>query len=395
MLIKFRNLIILGCFDLIDRNKISEVLEGYNLEDPRIGMIASHSALDIADGAVEENFKTLAICQEGREKPYVKYFRANRVGKRVTRGMIDEVLILKKFFQIMDQDNQDLLRAKNTIFVPNRSFTSYCGIDAVEDQFLVPLLGARNLLRSEERGDKKDYYWLLEKAGLKYPEQVEPEEIDQLVMVKLPHAIKTLERGFFTASSFEEYCQKADILLKYGIIDQDGIDLARIERYIVGPVFNLDFFYSPIIDSIELLGIDWRFETSLDGHVRLPATQQLTLNEQQINPEYTVCGHNSATLRESLLEKAFELAEIYVEATKKHYSPGIIGPFCLQTCVDKDLEFYIYDVAPRIGGGTNVHMAVGHPYGNSLWRTNMSTGRRLAREVKVALEQDALHKILT
>ena len=42
----------------------------------------------------------------------------------------------------------------------------------------------------------------------------------------------------------------------------------------------------------------------------------------------------------------------------------------------KDLHFYIYDVAPRIGGGTNVHMDVGHPYGNSLYRTNMSTGRR-------------------
>ncbi|MCJ7443902.1 MAG: formate--phosphoribosylaminoimidazolecarboxamide ligase family protein [Methanotrichaceae archaeon] len=386
---------MLRCYDLIDRSRISEVLEGYNFGDLRIGMIASHSALDVADGAVEENFRALAICQEGREKPYVKYFRANRVNGSIVTGMIDDFLILKKFSHIIDQENQDFLRAKNALFVPNRSFTSYCGIDAVEDQFMVPLLGARNLLRSEERGDKKDYYWLLEKAGLPYPEQVEPEEIDQLVMVKLPHAVKTLERGFFTAGSYEEYCQKADLLLKHGVIDQDGLDLARVERYVIGPVFNLDFFYSPLVNSIELLGIDWRFETSLDGHVRLPATQQLTLNERQINPEYTVCGHNSATLRESLLEKAFELAETYVEVTKDYYPPGIIGPFCLQTCVDKDLKFYIYDVAPRIGGGTNVHMAVGHPYGNSLWRTNMSTGRRLAREVRFALEQDALHKIVT
>ena len=130
---------------------------------------------------------------------------------------------------------------------------------------------------------------------------------------------------------------------------------------------------------VELLGIDWRFESSLDGHVRLPAAQQMALNEKQRVPEYTVCGHNSATLRESLLENAFELAEKYVKATQEHYAPGIIGPFCLQTCVDKDLHFFIYDVAPRIGGGTNVHMNVGHSYGNSLWRTEMSTGRRLAR----------------
>lgn len=381
---------------MIDRSKVLEVLEGYDLEDLRIGMIASHSALDTADGAVEENFRTLAVCQEGREKPYVKYFRASRdKSGRIMNGMIDEVMMLEKFPQILEQENQDILKGKNTLFVPNRSFTSYCGIDAVEDQFQVPLLGSRNLLRSEERGDKRDYYWILEKAGLPFPEPIEAEDINQLVMVKLPHAVKTLERGFFTAASYEEYCQKADLLLRQNVIDQDGIELARIERYVIGPVFNLDFFYSPISKQIELIGIDWRFETSLDGHCRLPAPQQLTLNDKQINPEYTVCGHNSATLRESLLEKAFALAEKYVEATQEYYSPGIIGPFCLQTCVDKDLNFYIYDVAPRIGGGTNVHMAVGHPYGNALWRTNMSTGRRLAREVRIALENDCLEKIVT
>ncbi len=261
-----------------------------------------------------------------------------REGKIVT-GMIDEVMMLKKFPEILEQENQDILREKNTLFVPNRSFTSYCGIEAVEDQFMLPLLGSRNLLRSEERGDKRDYYWLLEKAGLPFPEPIEAEDINQLVMVKLPHAVKTLERGFFTAASYEEYCQKADLLLRQNVIDQDGIELARIERYVIGPVFNLDYFYSPITKRIELIGIDWRFETSLDGHCRLPAPQQLTLNERQINPEYTVCGHNSATLRESLLEKAFTLAEKYVEATQEYYAPGIIGPFCLQTCVDKDLNF--------------------------------------------------------
>jgi 5-formaminoimidazole-4-carboxamide-1-(beta)-D-ribofuranosyl 5'-monophosphate synthetase len=381
---------------LIDRSKVLEVLRGYDLKNLRIGMIASHSALDTADGAVEENFKTLAVCQEGREKPYIKYFRAERDRKgNVITGMIDEVMMLKRFPDVLDPENQDILKEKNTLFVPNRSFTSYCGIDAVEDQFTLPLLGSRNLLRSEERGDKRDYYWLLEKAGLPYPEPIEAEDINQLVMVKLPHAVKTLERGFFTAASYEEYCQKADLLLRQNVIDQDGIELARIERYVIGPVFNLDYFYSPITKRIELIGIDWRFETSLDGHCRLPAPQQLTLNERQINPEYTVCGHNSATLRESLLEKAFVLAEMYVEATQEYYKPGIIGPFCLQTCVDKDLNFYIYDVAPRIGGGTNVHMAVGHPYGNALWRTNMSTGRRLAREVRIALENDCLEQIVT
>jgi 5-formaminoimidazole-4-carboxamide-1-(beta)-D-ribofuranosyl 5'-monophosphate synthetase len=112
-------------------------------------------------------------------------------------------------------------------------------------------------------------------------------------------------------------------------------------------------------------------------------------------PEMTVVGHNSATVRESLLGKVFELGETWVQAAAEHYAPGIIGPFCLQTCVDKDMNFWIYDVAPRIGGGTNVHVGVGHPYGNALWRTQMSTGRRVAREVKMAAREGLLREIVT
>ena len=116
---------------MIDRSKVLEVLRGYDLDDLRIGMIASHSALDTADGAVEENFRTLAVCQEGREMPYVKYFRASRdKSGKIVGGMIDEVMMLKKFPQILEGERQDSLRAKNTLFVPNRSFTSYCGINA-------------------------------------------------------------------------------------------------------------------------------------------------------------------------------------------------------------------------------------------------------------------------
>ncbi len=213
------------------------------------------------------------------------------------------------------------------------------------------------------------------------------------------HAKKKLERGFFTATSFAEYERKSKELIAQGVIDAGSLKGARIERYVIGPVFNLDFFYNPLEDElskIELVGVDWRFESSLDGHVRLPAPQQMELvgTSQEI-PEMTVCGHNSATIRESLLENAFVLAEKFVKASKEHYGAGIIGAFCLQTCIDKDMNYYIYDVAPRIGGGTNVHMACGHPYGNALWRTPMSTGRRTALMVKDALKQGRIEDIVT
>ena len=379
---------------MIEREQILEILENYNKENIIIGAIGSHSALDIADGAKEEGFKTLIVSQRGRHRTYAHYFKEKRTKDGLTKGFIDEVIILEKFAQIVDI--QEELRKKNVIFIPNRSFVVYTGIDKVENDFLVPLFGSRNLLRSEERSEEKSYYWLLEKAGLPYPEPIgDPEDINELVIVKLPHAKKRLERGFFTAASYKEFKEKAEKLMKLGVITEEDLAKARIERYIIGPVFNFDFFYSPIDEEIELLGIDWRFETSLDGHVRLPAPQQLTLPEHQFEPEYTVCGHASSTLRESLLEKVFDMAEKYVEATQKYYPPGIIGPFTLQTALDKDLNFYIYDVAPRTGGGTNIHMAMGHPYGNALWRKPMSTGRRIALEIKRATELDELEKVVT
>ena len=385
---------------MIDRNEILANLERYDLKKAKIGVVGSHSGLDTCDGATSEGFRTVAICQDGREKTFNNYFKTLRnADGTVRRGVVDETIILNKYADVMNPDVQERLIKDNILFIPNRSFVSYSGIDAVENDFKVPLVGSRNLLRSEERGDDRDYYWILEKAGLPAPKKVErPEDIDGLTIIKVHHKQKKLERGFFTAVSYDQFVQKSNDLIKQGVIEENFLESARMEQYIIGPVFNLDFFRSPLEEKgeqLELLGIDWRFESSLDGYCRLPGKQQVELEEAGIMPEYTVCGHNSATLRESLLDKAFALAEKYVKAAEKYYDPGIIGPFCLQTCVDKDLNFYIYDVAPRIGGGTNIHMAVGHPYGNALWRREMSTGRRLAMEIRRAIDEERVDEIVT
>src|SRR3990170_3054133 len=385
---------------MIEPMDARSIVGGYDASSIRIATIGSHSALDICDGAVEEGFHSLAVCERGREAPYVRYFRGRRDPKdRLVRGFVDESVVLTKFREVLEDKWQAFLRDRNAVFVPNRSFTSYCDLDAIENAFRVPLFWSRRLLRTEEREEERSYYWLLEKARLPAPERIEdPAEIDGLVIVKLPHRVKRLERGFFTAASAREYREKSRALLDQGVITEQDLDAARIERYIIGPIFNFDFFYSPIEETdekLELLGVDWRFETSLDGHVRLPADQQLALNEAQRIPEYVVVGHNAATLRESSLKDVFDLAERYVRATQEHFDPGIIGPFTLQTAVDKDLRFWIYDVAPRIGGGTNVHGSVGHPYGNSLWRRPMSTGRRIGMEVRRGIETGRLADLVT
>lgn len=385
---------------MMDSEDIRDILARYDRLKLRVGTIASHSALDICDGAIEEGFPTVAYAQRGRERTYSHYFASMRSGSgRVHRGMVDKTVVVNSFSDILANDFQEQMRRRNVIFIPNRSFTSYLPLHSIEDDFRIPIFGSRPMLRIEDRGEAGDYYDLLEKGGLPTPPKInDPGDIEDLTIVKLHHAQKPLERGFFTCSTADEYYEKSESMIANGIITEDDLAHARMEKYIIGPVFNLDFFHSPLNDDgprLELLGVDWRFESSLDGHVRLPAAQQLALSEHQKLPEMTVVGHDIATLRESLLERAFDLGEKFIDISAKIYENGIIGPFCLQTCVDQDMNFVIYDVAPRVGGGTNAHMNWGHPYGNSLWRRPMSSGRRVALELRRAAEADRLSEVLS
>ncbi|MGC8580956.1 MAG: formate--phosphoribosylaminoimidazolecarboxamide ligase family protein [Thermoplasmata archaeon] len=373
------------------KNKVYERV----LSTPVIAVIGSHSALDVCEGAYTEGLKNLVLAEKGRELLYTKYFYYRKY-KGIEKGFINEVITLNKFSEILNPGFQESMLKRNVIMVPNRSLTSYIDVVDVEKKLMFPIFGSRDMLYIEERTMEKNYYWMAEKAGINTPKEYkDPKDIDRLVIVKLPHAVKRLERGFFTCSSYKEYKEKSNQLLKSNVIKMEDLKKARIEEYVIGPVFNFDFFWSPLDNELELLGIDWRFETSLDGFVRLPAIEQILLPKKYQIPEYTVIGHASSTLRESSLDKIFSMGEKIVEFSKKHFTKGMIGPFTIQTILDKDLNPYMYDFSPRIGGGTNIHMAMGHPYGNGLHRKEMSTGRRIALEIKRAYETNDLPKVLT
>jgi 5-formaminoimidazole-4-carboxamide-1-(beta)-D-ribofuranosyl 5'-monophosphate synthetase len=384
---------------LLDRGAIERVAAGYK-GPPTICAIGSHSAIDIADGAVSEGFRTLLLCQKGRDATYSRYFRCVRdaAGKPV-RGCVDDVWSFPSFADAVGPAVQERLRAERAILVPNRALSSYVPLSVLEESLEIPFLGSRRLLRIEERTERENYYTLLAAGGLPAPEAIpEPTSIDGLVIVKLPHATRPLERGFFTCASPEEFRRTSERLIAAGEITPTDLAAARIERYVLGPVFNFNFFFSPLVpraDGLELLGVDERRESSLDGLVRLPAAQQLELPKAAQTPGYTVVGHGTLTVRESILEEVFRLGEKFVDVTRAQYPPGILGPFCLQTCIDPDGHLTIFDVAVRIGGGTNIHLALGHPYGNALWREPMSTGRRLARELHRAIAWGRLAEVIT
>jgi 5-formaminoimidazole-4-carboxamide-1-(beta)-D-ribofuranosyl 5'-monophosphate synthetase len=384
---------------MIPRAEVQQMVEAYPAA-PVVGTVGSHSALDIADGAATEGFRTLVLAQRGREATYARYYRSHRdASGRLLRGCVDEVWTYAKFADIAAAAEQERLRRSGVLLVPNRALSSYVDLDVLEDDFRVPLVGSRSLLRIEERTERENYYTMLASAGIRIPTAIaSPDAIDGLSIVKLPHAKKRLERGFFTATSPEEYRTKSMTLIARGVVAPDDLAHARMERYVLGPVFNFNFFFSPLAprdEGLELLGVDERRESSLDGLVRLPAAQQMEMAEAERIPEYTVVGHGTLTVRESLLEEVFQLGERFVDAARARYPPGIIGPFCLQTCIDRDGKPTVFDVAARIGGGTNIHLALGHPYGNALWRSEMSSGRRIAVEIRHAIDQGRLKEIIT
>ncbi|MEM2521375.1 MAG: DUF1297 domain-containing protein, partial [Candidatus Caldarchaeum sp.] len=106
-------------------------------------------------------------------------------------------------------------------------------------------------------------------------------------------------------------------------------------------------------------------------------------------------GHEPATIRESLLEKVFTIGEKFVEACGRLVPPGVIGPFTLQFLVTPELDLVVYDVAPRIGGGTNVYIGFGGQYSKLYHGRPVTMGRRIAMEIREAVEQNMLSRVTT
>ena len=365
---------------MIGLQQIAAIVDSYDPKSVTVGSIGSHSALEIMDGAKDENLKTICICQKGRELPYMRFKR-----------LADEIILLDKFSDILYAETQEKLREFNTILVANRAFTAYLGYDRIEEELRVPIFGNRLLLRAEERTAPRNQYYLLEKAGIRHPKVYgNPSEIDGPAMVKVQEATRKLERAFFLVSSYEDYKKKSIQKIEQGLVTKQDLDAATIEQYVPGTYFNLNFFVSPLTGDTEFLGIERRLQTNVHDVVSLTARQQMEIDIQVQNIEV---GHTPASIRESLLEKVFEMGDRMSVAAKKEYSPGIIGPLSLQSVVTVDLDFVVYDVSLRVPG--NPIMATTSPYAKYYYGQTMGVGRRISMEIKGAILQRKLADIVT
>lgn len=362
------------------------------LTNPTIAVLGSHSALEVCRGAKSEGFKTLVVAQKGREKTYKKHFIA-----RDGTGCVDECLVLYKFDQLLGEDTQKKLRAKNAIFVPHRSFEVYLNFDyeAIEKKFRVPMFGNRFLLKIEERERKPNQYDVLRAAGIRYPMQFkDARKIDRLCLVKVLEKQRGFERAFFLVENYEDFNKQTQARIKQGDFSQKQLKEAVIEEFVMGVHVNFNFFYSPLEKRLELLGTDTRRQTNLEGLQRIPALYQEEVL-RKIPLKYEEAGHIAVTVLESMLEQVFELGERFVRAANKMFPPGVIGPFALQSIVTPGppkKDIVVVDVSPRVPGSPGITAT---PYSGYLFGRPVSVGERIAMEIKQAISLNQLEKVLT
>ena len=291
----------------IKKEDILDILKGYDKENITIATLGSHTSLHILHGAQLEGFHTAIVCEKGREVPYQRF------------GVADEFIMVDKFADIVNEDVQQQLRDMNAIVIPHGSFVAYAGLDNVEDKFNVPMFGNRDILRWEAERDKE--HNLLANGNIRIPQMYEgPSQIDREVMVKFPGARGG--RGYFVASTPEEFDAKIEAMKKRGWIEDEDVAQAHIEEYVAGCNYCIHYFYSALDDECELMGMDTRYESSIDGFVRMPAKDQL---EVEKSPSYVVTGNHPVAIRESLLTQAFDLGDKFVKKHSAILSPKFVS----------------------------------------------------------------------
>lgn len=356
-----------------------------------IATIGSHSALEVCRGAKDAGFKNVVVCQKGREQTYAKYYKTNG-----PVGCVDEVILVDSFKDILKPEIQEELNKRNSIFIPNRSFEVYVNnYNAIEKDFKVKMFGNKNILRIEERGFKPNQYDLLDAAQIRYPKQFSnPKDIDRVCLVKVLEQERGFERAFFIVDSYEDFNNQTDEKIINGVFTEHQLTKAVIEEFIVGVQVNFNFYYSPLQNRLELLGTDTRRQTNFEGITKLPVSyQEEILNKLPI--KYEEASHTAVTVLESMLEQVFALGERFVEASKKLSPPGVIGPFALQSFIipgPPKKDIVVIDVSPRFPGSPGITAT---PYSGYLFGEPVNVGKRIAMEIKEAVESNRLEEIIS
>jgi len=338
-----------------------------------IATLGSHCSLQVLKGAKDEGLKTILVCEKRREKLYRRF------------PFIDEIVIVDSFLELLDQKCQQVLEQNGAVLVPHGTLIAQMSPEQIES-IRTPVFGNKWILRWEsDRGMKEQ---LMKEAGLPVPTPVsEPGQIKKLSIVKRQGAAGG--KGYFMAANEDDYNRKREGLISDGVISRD--EKLYIQEYAAGVLAYLQYFYSPLKGELEFYGIDKRHESDIEGLGRIPAEQQLKTDKV---PSFNVIGNSPMVLRESLLDKVYEMGENFVEASARLAKPGMNGPFCIEGVYDENARFTSFEFSARIVAGTNIYMD-GSPYSTLFYDEPMSMGKRIAREVRLAAESNRLDEVTT
>ena len=338
-----------------------------------IATLGSHCALQVLKGAKDEGFKTILLCEKKREHLYRRF------------GFIDEIFLMDSFLELFEQNCESMLQENNSILIPHGTLISQMSSEQIES-IKTPVFGNKYILRWESDRALKEQ--LMKEAKLNVPKSIpNSKQINSLVIAKRHGAAGG--KGYFLASSEEEYNKKRDKLVKQGLISGDN-DL-YIQEYSSGVLAYLQFFYSPLKNELEFFGVDKRHESDIDGLARIPAENQLATDKTS---SFNVIANSPLVLRESLLDDVYKMGENFVEASAKLVPPGMNGPFCIEGVYDDEAHFHTFEFSARIVAGTNIFIT-GSPYTALIYDEPMSMGRRIAREIKQAETENKLKNIIT
>jgi 5-formaminoimidazole-4-carboxamide-1-(beta)-D-ribofuranosyl 5'-monophosphate synthetase len=320
-----------------------------------IATTSSHSALfNIIPGAIEEGLAVHVVCFD-RDWPLWQQYPS----------ILDKVNILRiKHFN----DSNEIVRKLNSIeddcvVVPHGSFVRYLTIKNLK-QLKHSIFGGVKILAHEGFRDRNT--GLLATSGIPVPKVYKDiDSIDRPVMVKVHGAEGG--KGYFIAKNKRDFEKKSK---------DKNVDF--IQEYVSGVSIYAHYFSSPLYNRCELLGFDRRLESNANS-------QYLVSTE---DPSFTVVGNVPIVVRESLVPKYQKMGEQFVAQT------GLVGPFCIETIATPDPKIYAFEFSGRIVAGTTVWVPYGNTYANALWGEPMYMGKRIAREIKTAIEQNKLHEII-
>ncbi len=337
---------------------------------PTIATLCSHSSLQIFHGARTEGFQSLGICQG----PLPRFYEAFPLGRP------DRFLSVDRYSDLPGR--VDELNRANAILVPHGSFVEYIGPEKFQ-ALPVPVFGNRAVI-GWESDREKERVWL-ESAGVRMPERfVDPSEVDGPVIVKYYGAKGG--KGFFLAKNRES------------LREFRATGPHVIQEYVLGTRYYVHFFYSPISQggyrvghgSLELLGMDRRDEANIDELYKLGAQEELL--KAGIRPTFVVTGNVPVVLRESLLPQVFDVGARIVTRSIELFG-GMVGPFCVEGIMTEELVFKVFEISSRIVAGTNLFIS-GSSY-SDLVRPDLSMGRRIAQELKLARELGRLGEVVS